>query len=303
MATGIAAVGDREFSGNLGWENNELHRKIYVQDFTKISAVLTKLFGDPDASGNSFTPHQFPAPFDTFHAWDVNFIPIHQKATQGSSEEFSLDFLDLMPVIHGGVIMDIIYKPYDFNYQSSEETADYSAQTMSIIANAIAQLNNPDGTTNALTWQYDNSQIANLQGVIKIIPKVELFQKKVFLKSAPTAEQVAMIGSVNKNDMQFLAQDNTTLRTWKSETLLLTGMPVIRRWRWDGHRVFEVHVKFAANVYEDSVAPYVGGIAAVGWNRLYRVDKGWWDIAIMPNTDGVGTIYPSNDLSFVNYMQ
>ena len=84
MAAGIAQVGERELSGSFGWENNEIHRKIYVQDFAQIETVLSKLTDD-GSDATHWQPHRFPVPFHSFYVHSVSFSPVHPKSTQGSN--------------------------------------------------------------------------------------------------------------------------------------------------------------------------------------------------------------------------
>lgn len=307
MAIGIAEYGEREFTCNFSWDSNEIHRKIYVKDFRRIKATLDVLFGDnTNPSLKSFTPHQLPPPFDSFVVWGVAIQPIHQKSTQGSDERIGnainiKEMLDEIPQIRGGVILDITYKPLDHKVDTNEESADYSAQVMTILSNAISQLNNSDGNENAVMWSTGH-MVTNLSGIIKVIPKVELIQRKLFLKSPPTTDQVALIGCINESGMQFLNNGGIGERYWPKGTLMLSGMPTVRRWRYDGVPVFEVTVKMSANMYKDQVLGTGGGVSIdyVTWNRLFRVDKGYWDKVIFPKTNT--EMYREADLNFVNFL-
>lgn len=305
---GIAEFGERELSGNFSWDNNEIHRKIYIKDFDQIQMVLNVLFGDPAVgSSNVYTPHQFPSPFSSFYAWGVTFTPVHQKSTYGSSD-ISIDvgnittFLNNLPTIQGGVILDITYRPYDIIIGTNDESADYSAHVMTILSNAISQLRNKDGTSNALSWKSDGEMVTNLSGIIKIIPKIELISRKLFLKHPPTIEQIAKIGCVNSAEMSLTTDGNPgAQRLWPKQTLLLSGLPTVRRWRYDGQPVYEVTLKFSANMYKDLIIDDSGAEVEgyVGWNRLFRVIKGRWERVTMPPAHLL-PIYPEEDLSFVN---
>jgi hypothetical protein len=82
---------------------------------------------------------------------------------------------------------------------------------------------------------------------------------------------------------------------WPEETVLLTGLPTIRRWRFDGQQVFELGCKLAINLYQDKLED--GSTGYVTWNRLYRPAKGYWDkVQVGPDQD---PLYQSDDLSQV----
>ena len=280
MPTGISAFGDRGLAASFGNENNEVHRKVWLNDpANQLQALLQKLFG----TGPTFEPHRFPG--DTikqFFAYRVDFQS-KENGVQGDSEAFGdFSILDSFPAIRGGIDVDITYRPMDESGMRpvTEEAWDFSAQTMSLIGNNYGQ--NPS----SLSWS-DGTAITNLSAIVKIIPKIELMQKFVYGASTPNATLQGLIGSVNQDKLFCGASDNNdTPGNFPAECVLLTGMPVIRRWRFDGQVTFEVALKFAINPYEDFCYD-LGTVAPVTWNRLYRPGLGWDTVYVGDPADEV----------------
>jgi hypothetical protein len=288
MATGISAFGERGISGVFGWENNELHRKVYLADpANQLMALLQELFGNNPGDD----PIQFPAPFTSFRAWTVSFDTTSDKGSQGETESTgTFTMLSNFPTVRGGVTLDITYRPLDTqstNYVS-DEAWDFSAQVMSLIGNNFGQ--NP----NNLTWS-DGTPITNLTSIIKIIPKIEFLQKQVFVADLPNQTQINLIGQINDGTLFAGASGGDQKNQWPEGTVLLTGLPAVRRWRFDGQQIFEVGPKFAINMYQDQLED--GSTGYVTWNRLYRPTKGYWDtVQVGPNQS---PMYISGDLSQV----
>ena len=287
MANGISAFGERGISGTFGWDNNELHRKVYLQDpKNQLFHLLQKLFG----SNAGDETHKFPAPFDSFRAWTCAFDQNSDKGTQGDTEDAGdFSMLDDFPTVRGGLVIDVTYRPMDNAgyHPVTDEGWDFSAQTMSLIGNNFGQAN-----PQSLMWS-DSSPITNLTSIIKIIPRVELMQKQVFCAHLPPIALRNLIGQVNGAPLSLGASGQGGQSQWPVGTALLTGLPVVRRWRFDAQQVFEVNIKLAVSMYQDKLED--GSTGYVTWNRLYRPYKGYWDtVAVGPNK---APMYPSGDLS------
>jgi hypothetical protein len=294
MGAGIAAFGDLGLSGTFGWESNELHRKVYLQDPAgQLFALLQELFGE--SPNPQISP--FPAPFNSFYACSVNF-DTGDKTVQGDTftpGDFSI-LQSLPAAFRSGMSLDVTYRPMDNSgYQPvTGEGWDFSAQTMSLIGNNFGQ--NP----NNLAWGSDSTPITNLSAIIKIVPKIEVVQTRVWCTNLPAAPQYSLMGGVNAGPLQFGASGQGNYNSWAPETCLLVGLPSVRRWRFDGTPIFEIGVKIAINIYQDVLAGAGTGGAGgtkdyVTWNRLYRSDKGFWDrVQVGPNKV---PIYPGVDLT------
>ena len=144
--------------------------------------------------------------------------------------------------------------------------------------------------------------------IVKVLPKIELIQKRVFLPNPPTANITALIGCVNATDVTSLFQTNSgqaanTFMLFPAGTLLLLGLPAIRKFRFDGVYVCEVGMKFAANLYQDNIAVVSGGGLANGgngyvtWNRLFHPNLGYWSKVKIGSNDTL--IYPEADFNLL----
>ena len=274
MTAGIAAFGERGISGIFGVENNELHRKMYLQDpANQLVPLLESLFGATPAAAEA--PRAFPAPFDTFRAWSMSFEGL-EKSVQGDTDvQGEFDLLDHLPTFRGGITLDIAYRPLDdYNgFRVTDETWDFASQTMSMIGNNFGQ--NP----NNIVWESDGVPITNLTAIIKIIPKVEFTQRQTYRATLPDPAMQALIGCVNDGPLTMGAVGAGARNQYPEECVLLSGLPAVRRWRFDGRMIFESGVKMAVNVFKDTLAD--GSTGYVTWNRLYRPKPGYWDRVLL----------------------
>ena len=299
MAKGISAFGEKGFSGVFSWENNELHRRMYLADPAKqLFPLMTKLL---NADGNG-QGRKFPAPFNTFYVFSVTFDLNDAHGAQGETEtqgDFSL--LDSFPKIRGGLTLDITYRPidvHDFN-PTTEEGWDFSSQTMSMVGNNYGPREQPTNTRQ-LRWKSsdvgdytDPPYVTNITSIVKVIPKVELVQRKVWCLGLPRDDQLGCIGQVNNAPIHIGAKGDSGYKLWQPETVLLLGLPTIRRWRFDNKMIFEVGIKLAINVYKAKIED--GSTDFVTWNRLYRHEHGYWDrILCGPHSDD---LYVKSDIS------
>ena len=269
-------LGYRDLHGHLGQESNEIVREFYVQDFAGLTILLQQLLGTPQGVGadsGQYFPSQCPfAP--GFYCTDVDFEPLKEGCIQGSmhvslTDENVYTFLNQTENLNpaGGLKVTATYRPMTDGLQS-DEMLDYSGQVMSIISNAPAQDKNF-----AMTWE-DGTPASQLKGMTKIIPKLEIIQKTIYLTNPPPDNVVELIGSVNAIPFSIITADSQgNLAQWEGETLLFMAMPSIRRWRWDGNLMYECTVKLAAMVFQDTIYDGLGGTTYdfVGWNRLYNV--------------------------------
>lgn len=293
MANGISAFGITGLSGHFGWESNELHLQLYLQDpANQLLPLMQKLFGlDSGKSPQMFTfPDGWPG--TSFAAWDVQF-QCDDKGVQAQTEvQGSFILLDSFPTIRGGMKLDVSFRPVDISLGNmvyiDDEAWDFAAQTMSLVGNNFGQ--NP----NQLVWSSDLEPITNITAIVKILPKIEFAQRRVFVSSLPAPVQRQMIGSVNDGTLSAGASGDGMQEQWDPQTVLLTGLPNVRRWRFDGQQIFQSGIKLAINTYWDYLLDEETE-GYVTWNRLYRPDKGGWDTVLVgPNAD---YIYPTADLA------
>ena len=277
----------------LDWsfgDNNELHDTFYVADNTEAEAVLAKIFGDKPGAGNVYQPLQHYR-FSSYCAYSCEITPIHEKSVQATDDGQGnwSDAISYGPNIVGGLKFHITFIPLisSGNYTNvAEQSADFSAQIMSVISNAAAQ---KDDT--CLHWS-DGSSCTNLRGIMKVVPKLEFMQKRCFCASMPSDTQLGLIGNVNSVPFTMLDQDSTSQITWDPGTVLLAAIPTLRRVRYDGTLMWDITMKFSAITLKDKIED--GSISNVTWQRLYHVGKSYWDKVTWP--DG-SPIYPSNDLN------
>ena len=289
----LPVFGERGISGIFGWENNELHRKCFLHDpQNQLVPFLQSLFG-PSSSPR---PKAFPEPFGTMYAYSMSFEPVDHKAVQGDTTSAG-DFTswNSFPTFAGGVVCDVCFRPAQYGQYSlvNDETWDFSGQVMSLIGNAYAQ--NPA----SLIWETtkDNTPptpVTNLSAITQILPKIDFMQRKIYVTEIPF-DQADFIGCVNNSPVSVGTQDGSgTLTQWPAETLLLVGLPVTRRWRFDGAAVFEVSIRFAVNNFKNDTE---SGYDYVGWNRLYRTSQGWWERPLVGINQGY--VYPTQNLQAV----
>lgn len=306
MAAGISAFGERGISGVLGWDNNEVHRKVYLQDpANQFLPLMQKIFGD----GASSTPQEFSSNWGIqgFYAYSVAFDTGADRGAQGeTAAQGNFGLLDSMPTMRGGVTLDITYRPMDASQQGggisliTDEAWDFSTQTMSLIGNNYGQKYNPLRWDDGGGMDNQGTPLTNLTAIVKLIPKVELVQRRFYCINMPSATQRALIGSINNSPINIGAAGGGNTVQWPESCVLLVGLPTIRRWRFDGKQIFEIGVKLAINMYQDTIED--GSNNYVTWNRLYRVsaaDKAAWTKVLVGNNKD--PLYPGVDLTQVTH--
>lgn len=278
---GLSAFGDKRLSGTFGWENNEIHRTVYLNDpKNQLVPLLEELFGTKDKPA----PAPFCAPFDTFHAWSINFNS--EKTAHDTKAQGDFGTLKSLPTMRGGMEIDITYRPMELPYSGNDtfspitdESWDYSAQVMSLVGNNFGD--NPS----ALVWgSLPMKKVTNLSTVLKIIPKIELVQKRIYVTELPSETDMNCIGRVNDGMVSAGRHDNHGFSRWPEGCALLTGLPTIRRWRFDGGFVAEKRIKLAINMYRDWCVD-LQRVDYVTWNRLYRPGKGWDTVRLTMETN------------------
>ena len=308
MTTEFPTLGQTSLNYHFGWDSNEIKRSFFLADVTKLPQILRILLGDPYLGT---LPHQHPQPYDSFRCMDVDVVPVHPKSTQGSEYDY-LNIQGLLDTLEGtaqsrplGVTVTATYRPWAVegnNHTIVDESFDFEAQTMSLIGN-----NRSGQSTNSLHWESSDASgspllVTNVQAIVKIIPKIQIVQKRLFLQAEPSINISNLIGCVNATDFAFGQSNNNNQSVWPAETLLFMGMPSTRRFRWDGQFTCEVTLKFAANLYYDYILIGTGGrgLGRVTWNRLFRPNSpgSWWERMFIGA--GQAPLYPQKDFSLLN---
>jgi len=291
---------------NYGWtdidwsfgENNVLRDTFYMRDAGNIEMLLNLLLGNVISQDAKITPASHPR-FPSFYCKQVNIVPIDRKGVQNgvSTDSNWQEGLATAPNIVNGIKIMTEWAPMA-SYHVTEETWDFSAQSMAVIANAKSQ-----DPTLAIKWQDGVTPCTSMQGVMKSIPKAELVQKKVLLAQVPSILRAACIGSVNQVAYDFMQSDQLTLRNWAANTLLCVGLPMVRKWHFDGTPRWEASVKMAGNLLQDNIVGPSGTTVKgqVTWEMLYRVEYDRWEeVKIGKNNT---KLYPEQDFSQLANMQ
>ena len=305
---GFPKLGYRNTNWSFGFDTNEIRREFYCGDeaseYPMLYQMIYILLGDPY---QSILPHAHPTPYSNFRCCQVQVDPINPKSIQGStydalSKDSIQTFLDTWETNNGGWKVIATYRPW-FKKEGSievitDETYDFTAQTMALIGNNV----NTD-PENGLHWASKDANgkgilVTNLKTITKIIPKIEILQKRVFLKNVPNLTTQSLIGSVNLTGYKLGQQDNNNMVFYPSETLLFLGCPVVRKHRFDDKTMFECSLKFAANLYRDKTDGGYTGQDYVTWNRLFRPETGTWERMLMGALDE--PLYPKNDFTMID---
>jgi hypothetical protein len=134
----------------------------------------------------------------------------------------------------------------------------------------------------------------------KSIPTIEYTLVRMFGTKIPYKAITELMGRVNENPVVIAG------RQWASETVRFDGIAATRAISTRGFKFYEITYKFAIMPLVDKVAvspdfapsptyplgqPGETIIAAVGWNRVYRPDRGYWERVYVRDTDP--KIYPN----------
>ena len=319
MSLATYGVTDADFS--FGMEENRVMAEYYVADNANLWQVLQLLLGKVPASTNAvITPHQHPY-FTNCYCTQVRGRPIDKKSVQASIYTNGYNALfNTFPKIAGGWKIKATYEPWGSPttgplYHVVDEEMDFQTQTMSILANSAAV-----DPLQAINWEYPDVgsppapvPCTNIKGMVRMVPKIEMFQKRLVMSSPPGIPGTGMqnsvaglVGSVNSDTFIFGVAGQAGNLQWSPEVCLCLGMPTRLRWRFDGLPVWEVGIRIAVNLLQDTIYKYMSGNSpagspgAVGWNRLYDTSWGGWSKVFL----GVAkkTIYPAVPFGLINYM-
>jgi hypothetical protein len=288
-------LGYTGISCNFSNDSNTATREFYVKEEVALKTMLEILLGNPYLG---ILPHAHPS-FTSFRCYDVAITPVNGKSVQGSRDTDTdiQGFLDAKEHVVGYKVV-ATYRPIADEgsiKNITEETFDFSAQTMCLIGNQMAA-----DKASGLHWASDNKLCINVRSIVKIIPKVDIIQKRIYLQNVPGSVVYGKIGSINNADFSFTQSRNGgNLNEWKAGTLLFLGCPTTRKFRWDGQFNTEVTLKFAANVFRDKI--YGGTEDFVTWNRLFRPKEGYWDKVQIGTANKL--LYPEVDFSIFNTMK
>jgi hypothetical protein len=138
-------------------------------------------------------------------------------------------------------------------------------------------------------WRYNNQQTLAASGtnVVKTMPQITSINTRNFVVNRPLNAMVALYGRVNYYSFRVGGI------TWPAETLRYDGSSCTQKITNQGVKFFELQHKFAVQPIYDRYATSSETVSAtdpsiitvagttdigfVGWNRIYRPDRDYWD--------------------------
>lgn len=135
----------------------------------------------------------------------------------------------------------------------------------------------------------------------KTLPKMDAIVTRNFVVNRPLNAITALVGTVNRYPFWVAGV------TYAPEMLRFDGATMSQKITNQGAKFHEVQLKFAIQTIWDSFSiskedvkddvittPSRTGYGFVGWNRLFRPDRGYWDRPVL-NTDPTRQIYTYDD--------
>jgi hypothetical protein len=133
---------------------------------------------------------------------------------------------------------------------------------------------------------YNSATLANVNST-KVIPRIDYTLQRHYVARRPIAAITSLLGRINKNPF------NLGVAIWPAETLRFDGASVQQKITTDGFKFFDITYKFAIMPVYDWVATSKEVVNSsnehqvttpsskiktfVGWNRIYRPDRSFWD--------------------------
>lgn len=199
--------------------------------------------------------------------------------------------------------LTVTYKTPDLNFHEGatpDEVANASGNNSSEQAEIELANQSFDFSAQALTlplsqmkFKYGaNGNTAFVQGAngTKVIPRIDYTLQRHYCANRPIKAISALVGKINKSTF------NVGAASWPPETLRFDGANIQQKIDTSGFKFFDITYKFAIMpVYDlvatslETISPGSGSAAApqinpsqtkkefVGWNRIYRPDRGYWD--------------------------
>lgn len=157
----------------------------------------------------------------------------------------------------------------------ASQTFDFSAQSLTL---PLSQLKFKYGAAGG------TSMIQGVNGT-KVMPRIDYALQRHEVARRPLVAITSLLGRINKNPF------NLGVAIWPAETLRFEGANISQKVTSDGFKFFDINYKFCIQpVYDlcatsteavDSagkiITPSTTALKFVGWNRIYRPDRGYWD--------------------------
>lgn len=159
----------------------------------------------------------------------------------------------------------------------ASQSFDFSAQQLTLPMNHFQ-----------FKYGYNNNTalMSNINST-KVIPRIDYTLQRHYVARRPIAAITSLLGRINKNKF------NLGVAVWPAETLRFDGASIQQKITTDGAKFFDVTYKFSIMPVYDKVAttkevvqnnspqtittPSATKMDFVGWNRIYRPDRTFWD--------------------------
>jgi len=157
----------------------------------------------------------------------------------------------------------------------ASQTFDFSAQSLTL---PLSQLKFKYGAAGG------TSMIQGVNGT-KVMPRIDYALQRHEVARRPLVAITSLLGRINKNAF------NLGVAIWPAETLRFEGANITQKLTSDGFKFFDINYKFCIQPVYDlcatstEIVDSAGKITTasttalkfVGWNRIYRPDRGYWD--------------------------
>lgn len=158
----------------------------------------------------------------------------------------------------------------------ANQSTDISAQQLTLPSSYFFFLNSPNLPL-------------GLAGVnaVKTMPNMKYVVARSQVVNEPIDAYTKLVGRINRNPFRI------GRRTWQAETLRLDGVTTSQKITNLGFKYYDIQYTFAVQPAYDYVAtsvetvdssdpkivttPSTVGTDFVGWNRVFRADRGFWD--------------------------
>jgi len=135
-------------------------------------------------------------------------------------------------------------------------------------------------------YNTNTALLANVNST-KVIPRIDYTLQRHYVARRPISAITSLLGRINKSSF------NLGVAVWPAETLRFDGASVQQKITTDGFKFFDITYKFSIMPIYDKVAKTKEVVDAnnktkittasqtelafVGWNRIYRPDRAFWD--------------------------
>ena len=157
----------------------------------------------------------------------------------------------------------------------ASQTFDFTATSLTL---PLSHMKFKNGKVNS------TSLIAGVNGV-KVMPRIDYALQRHEVARRPIVAITSLIGRINK--LPF----NLGVAIWPAETLRFEGANITQKLTGDGFKFFDINYKFCIQPVLDwcattqEIVNDAGKVTTkskiekkfVGWNRIYRPDRGHWD--------------------------